>query len=63
MMTDLNPHQASLRRCSVSESDIDPMITTSLRKDPKRFIPKGRSESQLVWDPVLVAVDKLNLED
>ena len=45
-MTDPNPHQASLRRRSVSESDMDPMITTSLRNDPKRFIPTGRSESQ-----------------
>ena len=25
---------------------MDPMITTSLRNDPKRFIPTGRSESQ-----------------
>ena len=46
MMTDPNPPQASLPRCSVSESDMDPMITTTLRNDPRRFIPSGRSKSQ-----------------
>ena len=45
-MTDPNPHQASLQRRSVSESDMDLMIATSLRNDPRRFIPIGRSESQ-----------------
>ena len=30
----------------MSESDMDPMITTSLRNDPKRFILAGRSQSQ-----------------
>ena len=45
-MTDPNPHQASLQRRSVSESDMDPTITTSLRNDPKRFIPTERTEFQ-----------------
>ena len=30
----------------MSESDMDPIITTSLRNDSKRFILTGRSESQ-----------------
>ena len=45
-MTDPNPHQASLPRRSVSESDTDSMITTTPRNDPRRLIPMGRTESQ-----------------
>ena len=46
MMTDPNHHQASLRRRSVFESDMDSMMTTSLRNNRRRFIPRSRSESQ-----------------
>ena len=44
-ITDPNPLQAFLQRCSVFEFDMDPMITTPWN-DPRRLIPSGRSESQ-----------------
>ena len=46
MMTDPNSHQTSLWRRSVSESDVDQMITISLRNNTRRFIPIGRSGSK-----------------
>ena len=46
MMTDPNPLQTSPWRSSVSESDLDPMITTSPGGNPRRFISTGRQETQ-----------------
>ena len=60
MMTDPNPHQASLRRWFVSESDVDPMITTTLRNDQG---DQNLNLIYLVWDPVLIGIDNLDLED
>ena len=59
MMTDPNPYQASLRRRSVSESDMDLMITTTLQNDSRRLIPTGDlnlNQIYLVWNPVLIAI-------
>ena len=46
MMTDPNPHQASLRGRSVFEFDMDLMITTTLRIDPRRLFLMGQTESR-----------------
>ena len=59
MMTDPNPYQGSLWRRSVSESDMDLMITTTLQNDSRRLIPTGDlnlNQIYLVWNPVLIAI-------